>query len=66
MALGRSKIETVKSYRLAPPRFTLGALWAATKYLLLPLVLILGTVDTALYFYFKEVLGQCYGIFCYF
>lgn len=66
MTIGRSKLETVKGYRLAPPRFTLGALWAATKYVLLPLVMVLGAIDTALYFYFKEVLGQCYGIFCYF
>lgn len=66
MAIGRSKLQTVKGFRIAPPRFTLGALWAAAKYILLPVVLVLGTLDLALYFYFREVLGRCYGIFCLF
>lgn len=66
MAIRRNKLETVKGYRIAPPRYTLGAVWAAAKYFLLPFVLILGTLDLALYFYFREVLDRCYGVFCLF
>lgn len=66
MVIRRNKLETVKGYRLPPPRLTLGAVWAGSKYFLLPFLLVLGGLDAALYVYFKEVLGRCYGIFCLF
>ena len=66
MAIGRGKIDTVKGYRLAPARYTLGLWWAAAKYFLLPFLLLLGGLDAALYIYFREVLDRCYGIFCLF
>ena len=64
MAFGREKLETVKGHRIAPPRLTFGAAWAAIKYVLLPMIVVLGSIDLALYLFFRDVLGSCYGLFC--
>jgi hypothetical protein len=64
MIFSRTKITTVKGYRVAPPKLAFGAIWAALKYFLLPMVIILGALDGLLYLYFKQVLGTCYGVLC--
>jgi len=58
------KTETIMGWRIAPPRLTFGALFIAMKYVLLPFLVGLAALDIALYFFFQEVLGRCYGVLC--
>jgi len=51
-------------WRIAPPRLTIGAYLAALKYVALPVLAGLATLDVALYFLFDKLLDRCYGIMC--
>lgn len=64
MFKGRKKIETIMGWSIKPPRLTFGALLVALQYIFLPFLGVLAALDIALYFYFKEVLGSCYGVLC--
>lgn len=51
-------------WSIKPPRLTFGALVVALKYIFFPFLGLLAGLDIALYFYFREVLGSCYGVLC--
>ncbi|MBN66431.1 MAG: hypothetical protein CMM94_02545 [Rickettsiales bacterium] len=59
-----AKAQTIKGYHLRKPRLTRQAFLYALLYLALPFLAVLALLDMALYFYFKHVLGTCYGIMC--
>lgn len=48
------------------PRFTRWALVYFLKFVAVPVLLVLLALDVALYFVFRDWLGACYGILCFF
>lgn len=65
MALFRSAAR-IHGYVIPAPRFTRWALVYFLKFIAAPVLLLLLALDVALYFVFREWLGSCYGILCFF
>ncbi|MEM9618498.1 MAG: hypothetical protein AAF936_11100 [Pseudomonadota bacterium] len=62
----RPKTQVVNGMRLPAPRLTLTGLRLILQYCAAPIVGALISIDIALYFYFREVYGVCYGVWCWF
>ncbi len=62
----RRKAQSVNGKRLPAPRLTLTGLRMILQYGAAPIVGALISIDIALYFFFREVYGTCYGVWCWF
>ncbi len=61
-----ARLEKIHGLAIPAPRFTRWALAYFLKFVLLPALLILLLLDIALYFVFRDWLGACYGVLCFF